>query len=89
MGCVLLGLATNTCTEKNQHQPKGENKTRGHVCRGQQSTCYTHPMLPWACGEARIINSEVFALEDLILQFKKGGELHVLAQKGLTYSLML
>lgn len=44
---------------------------------------------PGACGEARIINSEVFALEDLILQFKKGGELHVLAQKGLTYSLML
>lgn len=33
MGCVLLGLATNTCPGRNQHQRQGENGTpRARAC---------------------------------------------------------
>ena len=71
MGCVLLGLATNTCTGRDQRQLQDRAPRR--LCR-QQSTCGHAHCSPGARAEVRITHSGVSALEDLIFTIKKGGK---------------
>lgn len=68
MGCVLLGLATNTCTGRDQRQL--QERVPRRFCR-QQSTCGHAHCCPGEPAEVRITHSGVSALVDLIFTIKK------------------
>ena len=71
MGCVLLGLATNTCTGRDQCQLQDGARhgdaadSRAHVAT---------PTAPPGHGLKSGLLIGVSALEDLIFTIKKGGK---------------
>lgn len=72
MGCVLLGLATNTCTRRDQRQLQEGQCAVRRRCR-QQSTCGHAHCSPGHGLQSRLL-IRVSALEDLTFTIKKGGK---------------
>lgn len=69
MGCVLLGLATNTCTGRDQCQLQ-DRARHGDAAEHM----WPHPLLPRGTGWSQDYSFGVSALEDLIFTIKKGGK---------------